>query len=71
MRLDHIQATRRGCSGSGICIGLSTYADVVGLYGPIPKEWKNERYLDFEAKGVAFSFDEAGVVDAIEVFPVR
>lgn len=53
---------------NGLCIGISTYADVVKMYAPIPKHWVNESYLSFDKKGVSFRFDDENILTEIEVF---
>jgi hypothetical protein len=53
---------------NGLRLGTSTYSNVAKIYGPIPKEWKNESYLNFRKKGIAFRFDDSSIISEIEVF---
>lgn len=53
---------------NGIRILTSTYLDVAKLYGPIPKEWKNESYLRFDKKGISFRFDSNSKLSEVEIF---
>ncbi len=56
---------------NGLCIGISTYADVIKMYAPIPKHWVNESYLSFDKKGVSFRFDDESILTEIEIFKPR
>lgn len=53
---------------NGLRIGTSTYLDVAKIYGPIPKDWKNESYLRFDKKGISFRFDSNSRISEIEIF---
>ena len=53
---------------NGLCIGISTYADVIKMYASIPKHWIYKDYLSFDKKGVSFRFDDKNILTSIEVF---
>lgn len=55
------------CSDN-LCIGSSSYKDVAAIYGPIPSDWKNERFLKFDDKGISFRFDHSSTLFEIEIF---
>lgn len=56
------------CLKNGLCIGKANYLEVVNIYGPIPKDWKNESYLRFDKKGIAFRFGKDSKLSEVELF---
>jgi hypothetical protein len=64
----NIQDNKFASLKNGLRIGTSTYSDVAKIYGPIPKEWKNESYLRFEKKGISFRFDGYSKLSEVEIF---
>jgi hypothetical protein len=71
MYLSNITISSKGCSTDNFCIGLTTYKNVAEKYGPIPKHWKNTKYLKFDKKGIAFRFNNESTLIEIEIFKPR
>lgn len=62
-----ITVTKNAKTTDGFVIGKSTRADVIRLYG-LQAGWKNESYISYADKGIAFDLDGNGIVSAIEIF---
>lgn len=63
-----VQNNQLASLDNGLRIGTSTYLDVVEIYGPIPKYWRNESYLHFRKKGISFNFDSDSILRIVEIF---
>ena len=50
---------------NGITVAKSTYSDVVVAFGRLPIEWKNKRYIEYQDKGISFSFDTAQILQEV------
>ena len=66
-RLDKITITKKAKTVDGLIIGKSSRQNVISIYGLLP-DWKNESYLSYTDKGIAFRFNDSGTITSIELF---
>jgi len=66
-RLDMITLTKMPFSTNKITIGKTTRHEIINLYGPLPEDRKDEEYMDYELKGIAFTFSENSILTKIEI----
>ena len=55
-------------TANGVIINKSTKQNVINKFGPIPDEWQNGSYVEYDEKGIAFHFNDNSVVDLVEIF---
>jgi hypothetical protein len=68
MRLQEVSLTKLAIDKEGITIGKSNRKDVIKSYGQIPVDWKNENYIKYDDKGLAFRFDDSGIISEVTIF---
>jgi len=63
-----IQNNNSACFENGLCIGKASYNDIVKAFGPLPKNWKNEHFIDLQEKGISLSFDDNMKLFKVEIY---
>jgi hypothetical protein len=66
-RLEKITITKTATTANYLVIGKSTREDVINIYGLQP-DWKNQSYISYTDKGIAFTFGNNGTISSIEIF---
>lgn len=70
LHLTRIHASKPSicCTIGDICIGKSSYSEVLSKFGEVPTIPKNKKYLRFNEKGIAFRFNDNETLIEIEIF---
>jgi hypothetical protein len=62
-----LKQTENACLENGLCIGKSSYDDIIKIMGK-PKKWKNEYFLAFYDKGISFHFDNQRIIYSVDIY---
>ena len=63
----NLKQTKNACLENGLCIGTSSYKDVVKKMRK-PRRWRNKYFIAFYDKGISFHFDTNRIIYSIDVY---